>query len=257
MKIKKCELSGLLKDECISYYWIGFILADGSINKKGELTIALSKKDEDHLKKLQNFLNIETMHHRKSTNGYDYVSIRGMDSIVINEFCDKFKIGPGKTYNPADVSWIKEKDLMLSLIAGFIDGDGNIGNQTKRDSFQLRIKCHGSWLSVLKEFVEFIYRDEEFEPVIPKIISSGYAQLSITNTVVLKNLKRKVMALELPVMSRKWDVIDLDYIGKYEEAALIRKQVLQMLSEGKKNKEICQELNIKPSRVSNIKKRNQ
>lgn len=30
-----------------------------------------------------------------------------------------------------------------------------------------------------------------------------------------------------------------------------------MLSEGIKNKEICQELNIKPSRVSGIKKRSE
>lgn len=52
MKIKKCELYNLLNDTCLAYYWIGFILADGSISKSGELKIALSIKDKDHLKKM-------------------------------------------------------------------------------------------------------------------------------------------------------------------------------------------------------------
>jgi hypothetical protein len=257
MKIKKCELSNLLNDTCLAYYWIGFILADGCIKESGELRIVVSSKDKEYLRGLQKFLKIENMQESVTNSGYGYVSIGGMDTEVIKEFCIKFGTGHNKTYMPADISWIKSDDLMLALIAGFIDGDGNIGNQTNRDSFQLRIKCHSSWLPVLKLILNFIYKGEEFEPAEPKITNSGYAQLSITNTMVLKNLKRKILELGVPVMKRKWDVINLDYVGKYEDAAVIKKQVLQMLKEGKKNKDICKELGVKPSRVSNIKKRSQ
>lgn len=255
MKNKKCDLSGLLKDEYLSYYWIGFILADGSISKKNELKIAVSLKDENHLKKLQEFLKIKEIHYLKTTNGYNYVSINGLDTEIIKEFCKKFSTGNNKTYNPANISWITDEKLMLSLIAGFIDGDGCIDNQSGRPDFKLRIKCHSSWLPVLLEFIKFIYMNEAFEPSMPNINNSGYAQLTITNTVVLKNLKKKLLDLKIPLMNRKWDIIDFNYISRNENAELTKKQVLKFLLEGKKNKEICEILNIKKSTVSTIKKK--
>lgn len=256
MKIKKCNLENLLKNECDSYYWAGFILADGSISKKGELSIATSIKDVEHLKKLQKFLNIETITYSTTTNGYKYAIIRGMDTKIIRKFCKKFNTGPNKTYFPTNVDWIKNDNYMLSLIAGFIDGDGCIDNQASRNDFKLRIKCHYSWLSVLKKFISFIYKNERFKYAEPKIINSGYAHLSITNTVVLKNLKRKILLLKIPIMERKWNIINLEYVGRNEKSNILKNEVLEMLKNGKKNKEICQKLNIKPSTVSNIKKRN-
>jgi len=252
--IKKCDLSALLEDNYLSYYWIGFILADGSISKKNELKISVSLKDENHLKKLQEFLKIKEIHYLKTTNGYNYVSIHGLDTEVMKEFCKKFSTGNNKTYNPANINWITDEKLMLSLIAGFIDGDGCIDNQFGRPDFKLRIKCHNSWLPVLVEFIKFIYMNEAFEPVQPKINKSGYAELTVTNTVILKNLKKKILNLKLPIMNRKWEIIDLNYISRNENAEYIKKQVIQLLLDGKKNKQICQILNVHKSTVSIIKK---
>ena len=55
---KKCNFEKLLEETNEKYYWLGFLLADGSFGKKKELKIGLSNKDKEHLIKLQNFLNI-------------------------------------------------------------------------------------------------------------------------------------------------------------------------------------------------------
>lgn len=254
--MKKCDLSNILKDTVEAYYWVGFILADGCLSKKNSLKISLSSKDKCHLEKLQKFLNIENISEKTTNKGYGYVSIGGMDTKVVKTFCEKFKTGPNKTYFPPDIEWIENDNLMLAMIAGIIDGDGYIGKQSNRLDFNLRIKCHRSWLPILKNINDFIYKEESFNSVEPKLTTEGYALLSISNTVVLKNLKRKVKNLKIPLLNRKWNIIDMEYVGKYEDSQQIKKKVLKMVSEGKRNKEICQVLKIKPSRVSNIIKRN-
>lgn len=44
------SLLPLLEDTNESYYWAGFIAADGCINKHSRLTVVLSIKDFEHLK---------------------------------------------------------------------------------------------------------------------------------------------------------------------------------------------------------------
>lgn len=59
--MKKCNLEKLLLDVPETYYWIGFILADGHISKNNRLVVTLSVKDKNHLIKLQKYLEIENM----------------------------------------------------------------------------------------------------------------------------------------------------------------------------------------------------
>ena len=97
----------------------------------------------------------------------------------------KFGINNNKTENPPETLNIFSEDLYVSLIAGFIDGDGNIQNPVNRKDFFLRIKNHSSWLPILEEFNNYIYPEKQC----CKINSSGYAELMITNTVPLQKLK--------------------------------------------------------------------
>ena len=50
---KSFSLSKLLDGSNISYYWIGFILADGHMTKNNTIQINLNKKDILHLEKLK------------------------------------------------------------------------------------------------------------------------------------------------------------------------------------------------------------
>lgn len=54
----------------------------------------------------------------------------------------------------------------------------------------------------------------------------GYAVLLVTNTVALKELKRIIQGLEVPILDRKWKTIDLDFVGKYEIAKELENKVM-------------------------------
>lgn len=72
---------------------------------------------------------------------------------------EKFGISYNKTYNPPkNLSNFKE-DFLYCLLAGFIDGDGNI--QNKRKDFMLRIKVHNSWIDILNVFSKLICNEEK------------------------------------------------------------------------------------------------
>jgi len=237
--MKKCNLSKLLEETPLTYYWIGFLLADGHISNQTRLSVTLSLKDLEHLKKLQKFLQIENIRVEKQA------SISAMDSKIIRKFCKKFKINSNKTKYPPDLSFIKNKDLIEALKIGFIDGDGCIDNQTGRKDCKLRIKCYKSWLNNLLSLFGNCY-----------INNQGYAQTTITNSIILKELKNKALALNLPILSRKWDKIDINFTSRQEIGQLRILEVSKLLTQRKKNKEIAQYLNIGASAVSQIIKRN-
>jgi len=46
------DINSLLLEKPDSYYWIGFIMADGTVLNNKRIRVSLSCKDEDHLKKM-------------------------------------------------------------------------------------------------------------------------------------------------------------------------------------------------------------
>lgn len=212
------DLSVLLKETPEAYYWIGFLLADGSFNKH-RISLGLSIKDKVHLLKFVEFI--------KFTGTLDETDIkctvRAMDNKIVPKIMHKFDIKNRKTYNPPQINFTQlNKNLLLSLICGFIDGDGCIKYQFKRKDFVLTIKCHASWLNILNQFGKILGDETHC-----KLNSAGYAVLNITNTKLLKQLKLKVLSLNLPLLTRKWDRIDLNFRSKYEIAEELRQNVFK------------------------------
>lgn len=111
---------------------------------------------------------------------------------------------------------------MWHFIRGYFDGDGCIKYQFKRKDFVLTIKCHASWLNILNQFGKILGDETHC-----KLNSDGYAVLNITNTKLLKQLKLKVLSLNLPLLTRKWDRIDLNFRSKYEIAEELRQNVFK------------------------------
>ena len=90
--MKKGNCSVLLEETVLTYYWIGFILADGHIHNSIRLKVALGLKDKEHLLKLKHFLKVE--------NHIDYPNhseFSVMDSAILRKFCKKFKLEQNKT----------------------------------------------------------------------------------------------------------------------------------------------------------------
>lgn len=195
----------LLNDSIESYYWIGFIVADGCISKflnksKNEvirLTINLHKKDRCILENLVKFLK----------NGHiidygDYTKVAYVTGA--SEVKNKFKFNYQKTYNPTDFSVFENctNDQLLALLCGIIDGDGSITYKHDNTTVFIRIAAYYKWQNFYEKLLNrlnihfTIIQDKE--TAISICIQDKYG---------IFDLYDKVLKLNLPLLKRKWDKI--------------------------------------------------
>jgi len=211
------KLKKLLKDDCLNYYWYGFIMADGHIGSGGYLRVSLSSIDFEHLKKLGNYLNVKIIIKKIETYGksreYCYFSCK--DIVFGNKLKEKLKIKENKTYNPPNLEWLDEDWKFLSFFCGFIDGDGMIQKHKNGLANMIRISCHKNWLPNMEWFSNELFK--RFN-IISKtgFTSRGYCYLTIYRFEQLKFLKLKFLKLDLPFMERKWMKIDECRTCNYE-----------------------------------------
>ena len=250
---KKSDLSVLLNDTPEIYYWIGFLIADGHFSNRNAIKLCLSLQDKNHIEKFAKLVQYtgEPTTHKNS------IGFSVQDKNIVQQIKDKFGISNIKTYKPI-VNLPENDDLFLSFIIGLIDGDGNItkvgGN---RPDSAIRIKCHNSWLDVLNKIhIRISIMSECINNHTPHLINNKYALLSWGHYKIVKYMKKNAIRLNLPILERKWSIIDTNYIGKTEKSYFYKKEIYSMLLRGFKNKHICAELNLSSSCVSQIVKRN-
>ncbi len=238
----KSNLSSLLRKTNEAYYWMGFLLADGSFkNNKTRIVLNLGSKDKDHLKKFAEFI---------SYTGSLKCGVAAMDTENVRHICKIYKIHNRKTYNPPVIPKLTKTHL-YSLIIGFIDGDGSIIKLNKRKDAIFRIKCHKSWLGILNDFSEVLFNDRK-----AKVNNQGYAEISVVNNILLKKIKRNMLELKIPYLKRKWDNIDLSYENKIEKSVYNTKKTKHLLEDGFTNKNIAKKLHLAKSTITQIMKRN-
>lgn len=230
-----------------SYYWLGLLCADGHFNNG---RVSLSLIDKDLVEKFAKFLEIEKIKENKPKSQKHSVqySVSLMDKDNIIPLMNKYNITSNKTYNPINFDAIKGIRNKLCFIAGFIDGDGCIGNLQNRPDFNLRIKIHNSWEEVLRKINKIILREDKIS-----FTKKGYVVFCTGDSRVLKKLKRVVLKFNLPLLKRKWDIIDLNFIGKYEQAELNKNLIIQLLNEKKKYKDIKKITGLSTGLISKIK----
>jgi len=207
------DASFLLDNSNESFYWIGFILADGSINNNVRLSITLSRKDKAHLEKLSKRLNINVDDINTVLNGkiYPQSTISIMHTDIFSVLSEKYMIKQNKTMNPPDISVFNDLsyEQLLSIFTGFIDGDGSINKKYKRKDSQIRVQIHHSWINFLSFFNAQLGLNGHIS-----INKSGYVLLQISDFRSCKLIKEKILSLNIPFMERKWNNIDLNFYGK-------------------------------------------
>ena len=234
---RKCDLSPLLDETPEAYYWVGFLLADGHF-ENGRIKFYLGIKDKDQIKKFANFIK---------WNGKIGSGISVKHTEIVEELCKKFDIKHNKTYEPPKTVLNHNKELLKYLVIGFIDGDGNIEKKYKRKGCFIRIKIHASWENILKEFCEII----EYDSTHVKINKQGYAILYISNSATVIKLKKE--SIKIPVLKRKWNKIDENFVSRCISSKILKEKIIKMLNNNVRNKDISNELKISESYVSNIK----
>jgi len=205
------DLTVLLEEKAIAYYWIGFLMADGHFYKHGAIKLHLAKRDTCHVKKYGEFIRYIG---KAKPN-----TINVMNPFVVREICNKFKVSNRKTLEPCDLSRIISDDLLFSLFIGFFDGDGTI-NKRKQKVRSAAIKTHRSWLFNLKLFERFIYKifpkKRKYDTNLARLNGCGYAILMLSDLSMLAAIKRKAQELCLPFMERKWNHVDENWVSDYE-----------------------------------------
>lgn len=242
--LRDTNVKKLLKETPQAYYWMGFLMADGHFTEK-RIIVSLAIKDVDHIKKFAKFISSGYSESKNKCRDkyYRQCHVAAANSDVVPLLREKFKICNNKTYNPCDITGVKNEDLLLSLIIGFIDGDGSITKQHKRNDTFLRIKCHSSWLDNLQFMSNVVCGHCNLKPNKVKINKQGYAIITFANSIILKFLKAKGKELNLPVLNRKWDRVDENYMSKFEKYKYIVQEVKSLLGEGFTGYKIAQILN--------------
>lgn len=240
---KKSNLSSLLEESPEAYYWIGFLMADGHFSEK-RITLTLSDKDKSHIKKFGKYIKLTSIkNYSNKCRAYVYVS--SMDYKIVPKIREKFSISSRKTYDPCDISKIKNDNLFISLVIGFIDGDGCIKKQHGRKDCAISIKCHSSWLNNLQYISDRICGILGLKPNTAIINKKGYANVCFSNSIILKFLKNKSKKLKLPFLKRKWDNINLKLKNRREISKNNFSKINKMIQEGLALKEISRKLKIK------------
>jgi hypothetical protein len=93
------------------------------------------------------------------------------------------------------------------------------------------------------------------KPIKTKLNKEGYAVVGIYNSTILRKIKYKVIELNLPILSRKWEQIDLNFISRNEQCVDNVILIKKYLSDGKSQKTICELLHMKSSNLSQLIKR--
>lgn len=218
-----------LLEECNeAYYWAGFILADGYVSNVS-VSFTLKSIDLLQLENLVKYLNCNSKIHEltKETNfsngSAKLVQLSVVDADTFPKFRSKFGLKfTDKTYNPPTLPKMSNEQF-LSLLCGYIDGDGCISIQkggsytNKKGEFKtyertdpiMQVKCHSSWESILKEFGERLCNllDEDVTKSKIRIDKNGYLVWRIYGKQFLGKLKNELEKLNIPKMNRKWDKI--------------------------------------------------
>lgn len=253
----KNKLAPLLEENNFNYYWYGFLMADGhfSLSGNSNIKVKISVKDEDHLKILANYLKVNINHSK--TNDYgnykcsDSCIISVADSKNIITLFEKLKIKSQKTYNPPDFSFLNTKDKFLSFLAGFIDGDGCITKRLETANM-IRIQCHYSWLNNLNFFSINLKKYLNIDSK-SFIDNQGFSKFVLHSFNQLKKLKIELIKLDIPMLKRKWDIInhEKEYIFRKNEHI---KEIVCMLDEKYSVNDIAQKFNCSIYPIHKIKK---
>jgi len=115
-----------------SFYWAGFIAADGCVmNKKRDYTfvlkVSLANKDIDHLRMFNR--------HMKSTypvKKYPNYCELAMYSRKICDDLRRFNIVPRKTHIYTMPKWVRDHKLVNHFIRGYFDGDGSLSKYKQK-----------------------------------------------------------------------------------------------------------------------------
>jgi hypothetical protein len=201
-------ITKMLDSSTESFYWWGYIIADGSIDKNYNITLTCDIKDLEHLTKFATYVNKKVTF--KKVRGYYKDEIR---TICLVNIANKKLLKPfkeetlnwlgKKTYEPIKLDYFKTNNLIYFLI-GLIDGDGCLYLTKKWNGDKkfknCRIVIHQNWLPFLELLQKEIESKYNIKSVV-KLNSRYNATMYIKDSEINKILP---FLKNTPHLNRKW-----------------------------------------------------
>jgi hypothetical protein len=238
----------LLEESLESFYWLGFLFADGHFSKLNRIQVGLAIKDKEQIDRLATFLNIPV--HLNKAKTKCIISI--MNTKVIKNIKNRYKIESNKTYKPVCLDSVRDVNLLTALIIGFIDGDGSLGKQSNRMDCLITIKLHSSWVGILNTFNIFLKTQLNIELSSPYLNPQGYAEITWANRKVIRYFYEFIKINKLSVLNRKWNKINPSSI-KPSRCEIHRENLIiikEMKAKGIRQNVIAKQLGISNAAVS-------
>lgn len=214
-RIPSGDLSPLLSGSLESFYWLGFIAADGTIDKKGKLQISQAEKDRNTICLMANYLkgkvmirNVKGGFNKKSTIVYELIISHKEITDKIREFFGLTDIT--KTHAGIKLDFIKSPEQAMCFLMGFMDGDANIRHN------HAKIQCYRTWLEVFQKLSSLLpleYQDGIIKLEYKEQQDSYYANW-ILRSQPIRKLKKFALENNIPISERKWVVVDHTKIWK-------------------------------------------
>jgi hypothetical protein len=203
------KLKILTEDNLYNNYWWGYILADGHISEKGQLSIITKQSDSHHIKKIADYLGVNLLC-KEMTTEYSsgiYCNFTCQDSTYGHILKNQLGISENKTYKCIDYSWINTKEKFFSVFAGFYDGDGCLSVLKSNEPSTMKIECHYNWFSFL-EFCSLSLK--EYFDIDSKvyITTKGSSAIRIYGKQNINKLYSECKKYNLPILERKWNKKD-------------------------------------------------
>lgn len=231
---RKGRLAPLLENSLQTYYWIGFLMADGYVHHGlGQIVVASASVDKKHLEEYAKFLGGEAKVYKSLKSGFrsaDGYQVRV--SIAEKKVCEllvrRWDWKPNKTYNPPSVEILGQnldsKEKYFAFLCGFIDGDGYIRSGV------IKIENHPSWQGVhdflLARWLDYGDGKRDFS-------KKGYSVLQLRNKSALAAFKTFLIDNGITILVRKWVKIDEKGLSRQEASKKKLEDISGLIKLGK------------------------
>jgi len=243
------DISPLLQDSPVAFYWMGFLLADGHFNESNVITVGLALADLNHLQRFANFIKAPHI-----SVGPTSASVATKDARFAPQIRAKFDLRSDKTVSPPRLDYYRALpiNLFLALVIGFIDGDGCITRLKGRHVSSAKIKNHKTWQAFQTLITERLGQALTRSLPTSYITRDGYAEINLAHDCLVY-LKSALLEMDLPVLSRKWDKVDQTLLARWQKTDIYEKRIIQLTESGATTSQMSQELGIKYASVRRLR----
>jgi hypothetical protein len=210
----ECNHYFFSKDNEESFYWAGFLAADGCLYKKQNskrLVLSLSEKDLNHIQLFKIAINYNGPI-SKSITKHSLINNKWKDSTkytisissdqLFNDL-NRFNLIQRKTHVYDMPDWLITHKLVNHFIRGYFDGDGCITFSKLPRKAEINIR---GTISVLTQFMNIFENNLHLNSKVKPKINSGFGILKYSGNIICYQIKDYLYSNATIYMNRKYDL---------------------------------------------------